>query len=107
VRYSPENAVITAFAETTGSEIIFGIQDQGPGIPPKHQERIFERFYRVDKERSRASGGTGLGLSICRNAVSALNGRIWVQSPPKGEHKGSVFFFALPAAAEADKNQEQ
>lgn len=107
VRYSPENAVIKAFAETNGSEIIFGIQDQGPGILSKHQERIFERFYRVDKERSRASGGTGLGLSICRNAVSALNGRIWVQSPPEGVHKGSVFFFALPAAAGPDKNQEQ
>ncbi|MCF8111180.1 MAG: cell wall metabolism sensor histidine kinase WalK [Desulfobacteraceae bacterium] len=98
VQYSPEGGTITAFSEVSGKDIIFGIRDQGPGISPKHQERIFERFYRIDKERSRASGGTGLGLSICKHAVSAMQGRIWVNSPPPGETKGTVFYFSLPRA---------
>ncbi|MCF8028701.1 MAG: cell wall metabolism sensor histidine kinase WalK [Desulfobacteraceae bacterium] len=96
IRYSPQGGIITVSAQTTDTEAVFSIRDQGPGIAPKHRERIFERFYRVDKERSRALGGTGLGLSICKHAVSAMNGRIWVQSPPEREQTGSVFFFTLP-----------
>jgi two-component system phosphate regulon sensor histidine kinase PhoR len=96
IRYSPQGGTITVSAQTTDTEVIFSIRDQGPGIAPKHRERIFERFYRVDRERSRASGGTGLGLSICKYAVSAMNGRIWVQSPPGGAQTGSEFFFTLP-----------
>ncbi|MCF8095554.1 MAG: cell wall metabolism sensor histidine kinase WalK [Desulfobacteraceae bacterium] len=102
VQHSPEGGIITIFSKTKEEEIIFGIQDQGPGISQKHQNRIFERFYRVDKERSRASGGTGLGLSICKHAVTAMQGRIWVQSPPPEENKGSVFYFSLPIAKEPE-----
>jgi len=101
IRYSPENTTITVFCEPADNTIVFGIQDEGPGIALRHQQRIFERFYRVDKERSRASGGTGLGLAICRHAVQGMGGKIWVQSPPEGTTSGSVFFFTLE---KADRN---
>ncbi len=98
VRYSPENTRIHVFAKDQPDQVVFAVQDEGPGIAREHQERIFERFYRVDKERSRASGGTGLGLSICRHAVLGMGGRIWVQSPPDGAQKGTVFYFFLKKA---------
>ncbi|MBS3755080.1 MAG: PAS-domain containing protein [Desulfobacterales bacterium] len=98
VQYSPQGGTITASSEAGNVEIIFAIQDEGPGIAPAHQDRIFERFYRIDKERSRASGGTGLGLSICKHAVAAMAGRIWVKSPPPGQTRGSVFCFSLSRA---------
>ena len=86
------------------STYIFGIQDEGTGIPRRHQKRIFERFYRVDKERSRESGGTGLGLSICRNAVAAMGGKIWLKSPPDNKTGGSVFFIELNKADSRERN---
>jgi two-component system phosphate regulon sensor histidine kinase PhoR len=98
IRHSDPNTTITIFLGSKNGKILFGIEDQGPGIPKRHQKRIFERFYRVDKERSRASGGTGLGLAICRHAVLAMNGEIWVESPPEGRENGSVFFFTLDKA---------
>jgi len=110
IRYSPEGKTITVHAEEKEKEILFAIRDEGPGIPPKHQSRIFERFYRVDKERSRQSGGTGLGLAICRNAVTGMGGRIWVESPPPAGARGSIFFFTLPrpqAAASAGTKIEK
>lgn len=98
LRYSPSGGTVEVFCERKDREIIFGIRDQGPGIPEQHKDRIFERFYRIDKERSRATGGTGLGLSICKHALSVMHGRIWVQSPPEDSNRGSVFFFTLPSA---------
>ena len=98
IRHSDSETTITVFAESQNRKIRFGIQDEGPGIPKRHQKRIFERFYRVDKERSRASGGTGLGLAICRHAVQAMNGEIWVESPPAQKTNGSVFYFTLDQA---------
>jgi len=95
VRYSPEDGVINFSASIVNKTVIFSVRDQGPGIPASDRERIFERFFRVDKERSRKSGGTGLGLSICRNAVSQMGGSIWVTSPPQGADTGSEFFFTL------------
>ncbi|MCF8035690.1 MAG: hypothetical protein K9K62_02335 [Desulfobacteraceae bacterium] len=104
IQYSPAGGgTITVFSETREKEIIFGVQDPGPGIAAKHQERIFERFYRIDKERSRASGGTGLGLSICKHAIAAMAGRIWVKSPPPGQTRGSVFCFSLPRAEASEE----
>jgi two-component system phosphate regulon sensor histidine kinase PhoR len=69
------------------------VEDDGPGIPEDARERIFERFYRVDKARSREQGGTGLGLSIVKHIVQSHGGRVWVESE---QGKGSRFFFSLP-----------
>ena len=75
-----------------------GGKDDGPGIPPEAQERIFERFYRVDKGRSRDQGGTGLGLSIVKHIVQAHGGEVRVESDPG---KGSCFYFTLPRVNDA------
>ncbi len=69
------------------------MQDDGPGIPPEALDRVFERFYRVDKARSREQGGTGLGLSIVKHIVQSHGGKVWVKSEPG---KGATFFFTLP-----------
>jgi len=75
------------------------VQDDGPGIPTEALDRIFERFYRVDKARSREQGGTGLGLSIVKHIVQAHGGEVWVKSEPG---KGATFFFTLPQEKSAD-----
>jgi two-component system, OmpR family, phosphate regulon sensor histidine kinase PhoR len=71
------------------------VEDDGPGIPPEAQDRVFERFYRVDRARSRETGGTGLGLSIVKHIVQAHGGEVWVESEIG---KGSRFYFTLPRA---------
>jgi len=76
----------------------FSVLDFGAGIASEHRERIFERFYRADKTRSRESGGTGLGLSIAKHLVEEHGGRIWVESDLG---KGSRFCFTLPEVIEA------
>jgi len=69
------------------------VRDDGPGIPPESRERVFERFYRVDRARSRDTGGTGLGLSIVKHIVQAHGGEVWLQSEVG---VGTTFFFTLP-----------
>ena len=76
-----------------GENLRVDVEDTGTGIPEKDQSRIFERFYRVDKGRSRDLGGTGLGLAIVKHIIQAHNGKIWVQSLPG---KGTTFSFTIP-----------
>jgi two-component system phosphate regulon sensor histidine kinase PhoR len=72
------------------------VRDNGPGIPEADLPHIFERFYRVDKGRSREKGGTGLGLSIVKHTVQLHGGRVWVESELG---KGTAFYFTLPQRA--------
>jgi len=77
-----------------GERILFSVADTGPGIPAGEEDRIFERFYKVDTARRR--GGTGLGLSIARHIVQAQGGRIWARNR---EERGALFSFTIPLAA--------
>ncbi|WP_367600558.1 cell wall metabolism sensor histidine kinase WalK [Limosilactobacillus fermentum] len=93
VKYSPDGGVITARLLETHNHVILLISDQGLGIPRKDLGHIFDRFFRVDKARSRKQGGTGLGLAISKEVVNLLGGQIWVDSV---EGKGSTFYISLP-----------
>ena len=93
VKYTPKRGSITVSVTDAGNEVHVTVADTGIGIPREHLNRIFERFYRVDKNRSRELGGTGLGLSIVKHIVQSNGGRVWVQSELEG---GSAFSFSLP-----------
>lgn len=93
IKYSPDGGQITVSMKTTDTQLIVSISDQGLGIPKKDLPLIFDRFYRVDKARSRAQGGTGLGLSIAKEIVKQHNGFIWAKSE---YGKGSTFTIVLP-----------
>lgn len=94
VKYTPEGGRVWVSGRQGEDWAEFAVSDTGPGIPRKALDRIFERFYRVDKARSRAMGGTGLGLSIVRHAAERQGGRVWVESSP-GE--GTTFRVRLKA----------
>ncbi len=96
VKYSPGHSAVELAAEAVGTDLLVRVSDQGPGIAPEHQERIFERFYRVDKSRSRKLGGTGLGLSIVRHVAHAHGGAVTVESEPG---RGSTFRLRVPSCA--------
>jgi two-component system phosphate regulon sensor histidine kinase PhoR len=93
VNYSPPGTRIRIAATATDSQVVLTVSDEGPGVPEGDLERIFERFYRVDKGRSRESGGTGLGLSIVKHLVDLLGGRVSAANRPEG---GAVFTISLP-----------
>ena len=93
IKYSPDGGKITVSMKTTDTQLIVSISDQGLGIPKKDLPLIFDRFYRVDKARSRAQGGTGIGLSISKEIVKQHNGFIWAKSE---YGKGSTFTIVLP-----------
>ncbi|MDN6640187.1 MAG: cell wall metabolism sensor histidine kinase WalK [Tetragenococcus sp.] len=93
VKYSPDGGTITVRLVETHNNIILSITDQGLGIPPNDLNKVFDRFYRVDKARARKQGGTGLGLAISKEVLKAHGGNVWVESR---EHVGSTFFVSLP-----------
>ena len=93
LKYSPEGGKVTFKIKEQDDEVIVSIADQGVGIPKGNVEKIFGRFYRVDKARTRKLGGTGLGLAIAKEMVEAHGGRIWARSI---EGKGTTVFFSLP-----------
>src|SRR3954466_5680 len=93
LKYSPEGGKVTFRVNEHEDKIIVGVTDQGVGIPKGSIDKIFGRFYRVDKARTRKLGGTGLGLAIAKEMVEAHDGHIWVRSV---EGKGTTFFFSLP-----------
>jgi histidine kinase len=95
IQYTPRGGAVTLSAAVVGGELHVSVQDTGVGIAPEQLPRIFDRFYRVDKSRSRQEGGgSGIGLTIARALVEAHGGRIWAESG--GAKRGSTFIFALP-----------
>jgi two-component system, OmpR family, sensor histidine kinase VicK len=99
MKYSPEGGQITFRVREVEKMIIVSISDQGVGIPKNNLKKIFERFYRVDKARSRNLGGTGLGLAIAKEMVMAHGGEIWAESV---DGKGTTIFFTLPYEQEQE-----
>ena len=93
VKYTPEGGHIHVTVSRTGKQAVFAVTDDGPGIPAEDQPHIFDRFYRVDKARSRETGGTGLGLSIVKQIVALHHGTVTVESQ---EGAGSTFRVELP-----------
>ena len=94
VRYTPDGGTITARLGRAGDEAVLTVADDGIGIPLEEQSRVFERFYRVDRARSRDTGGTGLGLAIVKHVAELHGGSVAVESEPG---RGSRFFARLPA----------
>ena len=102
IKYSPDGGKITVSMKTTDDQMILSISDQGLGIPKEDLPKIFDRFYRVDKARSRAQGGTGLGLAIAKEIIKQHNGFIWAKSE---YGKGSTFTIVLPYDRDAVKEE--
>jgi two-component system sensor histidine kinase SenX3 len=99
VKYSEPGGAVEVDVDTDGLVVTFRVTDHGIGIPPRHLDRIFERFYRVDRARSRETGGTGLGLSIVRHVAANHGGEVAVTSQ---EGEGSTFMLKIPAAPAAE-----
>ncbi len=90
----PGGRVVVGARNTDDAKVEVSVKDDGVGLPPEALERVFERFYRVDKARSREQGGTGLGLAIVKHIVQGHGGKVWARSEPG---KGATFYFTLPA----------
>jgi signal transduction histidine kinase len=95
-RYTPAGGAVRLTSGRSGRWAQFAVSDSGPGIPSGEREHVFERFYRIDKARSREQGGTGLGLAIARSIVEAHGGSISLEQP---DGPGSTFTVRLPARA--------
>jgi two-component system phosphate regulon sensor histidine kinase PhoR len=92
IKYTPEGGEVAVDLAQEGTEAVLRVKDTGVGIPAEHHARIFERFYRVDKHRSREDGGTGLGLSIVKHLVQSMHGKVSVSSEPG---RGSTFMVQM------------
>src|SRR4029078_2009236 len=95
VKYSPEGGTVSVRIGESEVRVRFSVRDEGLGIPHRHQQHVFEKFYRLDPNQTRGVGGNGLGLYICRELVQRMGGSIWLSS---SEGEGSTFVFDLPAA---------
>ena len=101
LKYTPTNGQVSALLQVSGGQILFKIQDNGPGIPPAEQPFVFDKFYRVENKARDDMPGTGLGLAICKSIIEKLGGTIWLESGyPQGSdyQQGSTFVFTLPLA---------
>ncbi len=94
IKFTPEGGRVTVLGDGTGPSVVLSVLDTGPGIEPRHRDRIFERFYRADAGRARENGGTGLGLAIVKHLAQAMRGQVGVESG----QGGSRFWVKLPAA---------
>ena len=101
VRHTPEGGEVSVSVEAVGESVRVSVEDSGEGVPEEELGQIFDRFYRVDPSRSRATGGTGLGLTIARQLVEAHGGSIRAERRPEG---GSRFVFELPLGGKGDSN---
>ena len=97
IKYSEDGTEVVIEARHAGSELQISVADQGMGIPPEDQEKVFERMYRVEQRLSPELKGAGLGLAICKGLVEAHGGRIWAENRPEG---GAKFVFTLPLTKE-------
>jgi two-component system phosphate regulon sensor histidine kinase PhoR len=104
IKYSPDGGRVEIGLEPRDETVLFYVKDEGLGIPPDEQSRVFEKFYRLDPEMTRGVGGTGLGLYICNELVNRMGGHIWVDSKA-GE--GSTFLFELAAATTASPARDR
>ena len=96
IKYTQAGGTVEVTAQAAGGAAVVVVQDDGPGIGAEHLPRIFERFYRVDKARSRAIGGTGLGLAIVRHLAESIHATVTVSSEPD---RGSRFVVTVPPRA--------
>jgi signal transduction histidine kinase len=96
LRHSPDGATIEVMTGSTQGSARIRVTDQGPGLAPEQLEAVFERFYRIDRARSRTAGGAGIGLAIVRALANAMGGRAWAESAGPG--RGATFVLELPAA---------
>jgi len=101
-RFSPVGSPVEVEAEVTGGELRLSVRDHGPGISPEHWTRVFERFYKVDRARSRDAGGTGLGLAITKHLAKAQGGRVWTEAARDG---GQIFGIAVPGVLEVSDDR--
>ena len=98
IKYGPEGSTVTISHTTGNTGVTFCVRDMGPGVPEAERQRVFERFYRLDRPRMKGEGGTGLGLAIAKHIVERHGGRIWVEQA-QGQDTGAAFCFSLPEAS--------